>query len=267
VASRRRRAPHKWGGAGSPFSTAPVERPGTDSGEKTAAFSSHWHFGLENLHPPHMGVIRKSSKRVEIEQSNEFSTFDPGYPQFFAGYPQFSAPGGSSAGFAPVWTTPHRWKVIWVSPPLDICSNRRIIIFTRLNMMTRKITPPILAAQAEIFKLLSHPCRLAILYTLRSGEECVCHMEATLGYRQAYLSQQLAVLRQAGIIQAGESTTASSARRFTPSSMQSTPWWAARRMHPRGASPQQPAPAPNVHPAGSKPDPASFSLLTEVFPC
>jgi len=97
--------------AGSPFSTAPVERPGTDSGEKTAAFSSHWHFGLENLHPPHMGVIRKSSKRVKIEQSNEFSTFDPGYPQFFAGYPQFLAPGGSSAGFAPVWTTPHRWQV------------------------------------------------------------------------------------------------------------------------------------------------------------
>ncbi|HOU45497.1 MAG TPA: hypothetical protein PLU04_14340, partial [Anaerolineaceae bacterium] len=63
-------------------------------GEKTAAFSSHWHFGLENLHPPHMGVIRKSSKRVKIEQSNEFSTFDPGYPQFFAGYPQFLAPGG-----------------------------------------------------------------------------------------------------------------------------------------------------------------------------
>ncbi len=68
-------------------------------------------------------------------------------------------------------------------------------------MMTRKITPPILVDQAEIFKLLSHPCRLAILYTLRSGEECVCHMEATLGYRQAYLSQQLAVLREAGIIQ------------------------------------------------------------------
>ena len=68
-------------------------------------------------------------------------------------------------------------------------------------MMTRKITPPILVDQAEIFKLLSHPCRLAILTTLRSGEECVCHMEATLGYRQAYLSQQLAVLREAGIIQ------------------------------------------------------------------
>ena len=54
---------------------------------------------------------------------------------------------------------------------------------------------------ASLFKLLAHPARLAILETLRQGEECVCHMEASLGYRQAYLSQQLAVLREAGIIQ------------------------------------------------------------------
>ena len=56
-------------------------------------------------------------------------------------------------------------------------------------------------APASFFKLLAHPARLAILETLRNGEECVCHMEATLGYRQAYLSQQLAILREAGIIQ------------------------------------------------------------------
>lgn len=68
-----------------------------------------------------------------------------------------------------------------------------------MNMISESPAP--FSAQAEIFKLLAHPCRLAILTTLRSGEECVCHMEATLGYRQAYLSQQLAVLRQAGIIQ------------------------------------------------------------------
>jgi ArsR family transcriptional regulator len=53
----------------------------------------------------------------------------------------------------------------------------------------------------QLFKLLAHPARLAILETLRYGEECVCHMEATLGYRQAYLSQQLAILREASIIQ------------------------------------------------------------------
>ena len=53
---------------------------------------------------------------------------------------------------------------------------------------------------AALFKLLSHPSRLAILQVLRDGEECVCHLEAALGLRQAYISQQLMVLRQAGLV-------------------------------------------------------------------
>lgn len=53
---------------------------------------------------------------------------------------------------------------------------------------------------AALFKLLSHPSRLAILQILRDGEECVCHMSAALGLRQAYISQQLMVLRQAGLV-------------------------------------------------------------------
>lgn len=54
--------------------------------------------------------------------------------------------------------------------------------------------------QAQIFRALMHPARLAILETLRRGEACVCHLEARLHYRQAYLSQQLAVLREAGLV-------------------------------------------------------------------
>ena len=57
-----------------------------------------------------------------------------------------------------------------------------------------------LESTAALFKLLSHPVRLAILQILREGEECVCHMEAALGLRQAYISQQLMVLRQAGLV-------------------------------------------------------------------
>jgi len=53
---------------------------------------------------------------------------------------------------------------------------------------------------AALFKLLSHPSRLAILEVLRDGEECVCHLEAVLGLRQACVSQQLMVLRQAGLV-------------------------------------------------------------------
>jgi ArsR family transcriptional regulator len=71
-----------------------------------------------------------------------------------------------------------------------------------MNMLIKPIhSSQLFDEQVQLFKLLAHPARLAILETLRHGEECVCHMEATLGYRQAYLSQQLAILREAGIIQ------------------------------------------------------------------
>lgn len=54
---------------------------------------------------------------------------------------------------------------------------------------------------ASLFKTLMHPARLEILEALRDGEHCVCHIEAALGYRQAYISQQLSVLREAGVVQ------------------------------------------------------------------
>lgn len=56
--------------------------------------------------------------------------------------------------------------------------------------------------QSNLLKVLSHATRLAILDILRDGEQCVCHMEATLGLRQAYISQQLMILKQAGLLEA-----------------------------------------------------------------
>jgi ArsR family transcriptional regulator len=56
-------------------------------------------------------------------------------------------------------------------------------------------------AQAKLFKALMHPVRLEILDELRKDEACVCHLEAHLGYRQAYISQHLSVLRDAGLVQ------------------------------------------------------------------
>ncbi len=55
-------------------------------------------------------------------------------------------------------------------------------------------------AQAQLFKTLMHPTRLAILDMLRNGEQCVCHMEAVFGLRQAHISQHLMVLRDAGLV-------------------------------------------------------------------
>ena len=53
----------------------------------------------------------------------------------------------------------------------------------------------------KIFKALMHPSRLEILEILRDGEQCVCHIEAQLGYRQAYISQHLMVLREAELVE------------------------------------------------------------------
>lgn len=47
---------------------------------------------------------------------------------------------------------------------------------------------------------VASPQRIAILLTIGTGEACVCHLEAVLGWRQAYISQHLMVLRKADIL-------------------------------------------------------------------
>lgn len=54
--------------------------------------------------------------------------------------------------------------------------------------------------QAQLFHALSHPVRLRILDVLARQEACVCHLTAFLGKRQPYVSQQLAALREAGLV-------------------------------------------------------------------
>jgi ArsR family transcriptional regulator len=55
-------------------------------------------------------------------------------------------------------------------------------------------------AQAQLFRALSHPVRLRILDILARQEACVCHLTSILGQRQPYVSQQLATLREAGLV-------------------------------------------------------------------
>jgi ArsR family transcriptional regulator len=53
---------------------------------------------------------------------------------------------------------------------------------------------------ADLFSVLAHPERLQILDELRRGRACVCHLQAVLDRPQAYVSQQLRVLREAGVV-------------------------------------------------------------------
>lgn len=53
---------------------------------------------------------------------------------------------------------------------------------------------------AELLKAFSHPTRLAILLELIVGPKCVTDMEELLPARQANISQHLAVLRHAKLV-------------------------------------------------------------------
>jgi len=55
---------------------------------------------------------------------------------------------------------------------------------------------------SDLLSSIGNPIRMQILLALDSGEACVCHLEAHLGLRQAYLSQQLMILRGKKIITA-----------------------------------------------------------------
>ena len=55
-------------------------------------------------------------------------------------------------------------------------------------------------AAADFLRALAHPMRLRILCRLLEGELAVAGFEAELGLRQPNLSQQLAALREAGLV-------------------------------------------------------------------
>ncbi len=66
--------------------------------------------------------------------------------------------------------------------------------------MTKIKTPSSFARVSDVLQAISPEPRLEILMTIGAGEACVCHLESRLGYRQAYISQQLMALREAGLL-------------------------------------------------------------------
>jgi DNA-binding transcriptional ArsR family regulator len=53
---------------------------------------------------------------------------------------------------------------------------------------------------AQLYALLGQPARLKLVLAIGDGEACVCHLRQALKYRQAYISQQLMLLRQGNIL-------------------------------------------------------------------
>ena len=60
---------------------------------------------------------------------------------------------------------------------------------------------PIYQLKAEFFKTLGHPARIRVLEVLRDGEHSVGQLVPIVGIEASHLSQQLAVLRRANLVQ------------------------------------------------------------------
>jgi len=66
-----------------------------------------------------------------------------------------------------------------------------------MNMSTRLVEKKV----GSIFSVMGNPFRIRLLLVIRNGEACVCHLEAMLKKRQAFISQHLMALREAGLLE------------------------------------------------------------------
>jgi ArsR family transcriptional regulator len=62
--------------------------------------------------------------------------------------------------------------------------------------------PHVPALKAEFFKAIGHPVRIRALELLSEDEQSVSDLLGAIDVGQAYLSQQLGVLRRAGLVNA-----------------------------------------------------------------
>jgi DNA-binding transcriptional ArsR family regulator len=65
-----------------------------------------------------------------------------------------------------------------------------------------ELTKPLYTLKAEFFKTLGHPVRIRVLELLSEREYAVSELLTELSVEPANLSQQLAVLRRAGLVMA-----------------------------------------------------------------
>ena len=59
---------------------------------------------------------------------------------------------------------------------------------------------PLYQAKAELFRTLAHPVRIRVLELLQDGPRAVHELLASVDVEPSNLSQQLAVLRRAGLV-------------------------------------------------------------------
>ncbi|MDT4930834.1 MAG: hypothetical protein QOF92_3701 [Pseudonocardiales bacterium] len=66
------------------------------------------------------------------------------------------------------------------------------------------MSTPLYQLKAEFFKTLGHPARIRILELLAQGERSVSELQSEVGLESSHMSQQLGVLRRAGVVVASK---------------------------------------------------------------
>ena len=59
---------------------------------------------------------------------------------------------------------------------------------------------PLSEVKAELFRALAHPARIRVLEVLGDGERTVSELQPLVGIESSHLSQQLGILRRAGLV-------------------------------------------------------------------
>lgn len=62
------------------------------------------------------------------------------------------------------------------------------------------LSAPVSEVKAELFKAIGHPARIRVLEVLSEGERSVGEMQPLVGIESSHLSQQLGILRRAGLV-------------------------------------------------------------------
>lgn len=79
-------------------------------------------------------------------------------------------------------------------------TDKRMDMHNTARRVEREQALPISELKAEMFRALSHPARIRVLETLALGERSVGELQPEIGIESSHLSQQLGVLRRAGLV-------------------------------------------------------------------
>lgn len=71
-----------------------------------------------------------------------------------------------------------------------------------MSPQSPELSRPLSEVKAELFKALGHPARVRVLEVLVDGERTVGELQPLVGIESSHLSQQLGVLRRAGLVSA-----------------------------------------------------------------